>query len=146
MRVAGFRIAVLCRLSFPSLRSVVMAWLERFSLVMSSSITRLREKFEDPERMLHQLILDMDNELEGVRHSVAGAIADEIQLRKRAEKSAQEVDLWLERAGAAMKRGDETTAKAALEQKILAEQRAATLGEEHEKQKAQTAKLQRSVR
>lgn len=123
-----------------------MAWLERFSLVMSSSITTLREKFEDPERMLHQLIVDMDDELETVRRSVAMAIADEIQLRKRAEKAQQEVDAWLSRAEAALKRGDETTAQAALEQKILAEQRATTLKDEHEKQKSQTAKLQGSVR
>jgi len=123
-----------------------MAWLQRFSLVMSSSITTLREKFEDPERMLHQLIVDMDEELETVRRSVAMAIADEIQLRKRAEKARQEVDAWIARASGALKRGDETTAQAAVEQKILAEERAASLEEEHQKQKVQTAKLQSSVR
>ena len=51
-----------------------MNWINNFSLVMRSSITTLREKFEDPERMLHQLIVDMDEELESVRESVAEAI------------------------------------------------------------------------
>jgi phage shock protein A len=123
-----------------------MAWLDRFSLVMTSSITTLREKFEDPERMLHQLIVDMDDELESVRRSVALAIADEIQLRKRAEKSRQEVETWQERAAAALKRGEEVTAQAAIEQRILSAERAESLGEEHEKQKTQTAKLQQAVR
>jgi len=50
------------------------------TLVMRSSITALREKLEDPERMLHQLILDMDEELCKVRSSVAEAIADEVQM------------------------------------------------------------------
>ena len=52
-----------------------MQWLSTFSFVMRSNITTLRERFADPERMLHQLIIDMDQELERVRASVAGAIA-----------------------------------------------------------------------
>ena len=32
-----------------------MAWLANFALVMRSSITALRETFEDPERMLLDL-------------------------------------------------------------------------------------------
>lgn len=123
-----------------------MAWLERFTLVMRSSITTLREKIEDPERMLHQLICDMEEELGTVRHGVAEAIADEIQLRKRAEAAAAEAEEWGERAAAALGRGDERTARAALEQKVLAEQRGESLAEEHLKQREQTAKLQSAVR
>ncbi len=122
-----------------------MKWLNDFTLVMRSSITTLREKIEDPERMLHQLVVDMEEELEHVRHSVAEAIADEIQLRKRVERTRKETEEWLERAQSALKRNDETASKSALEQKVLAEQRAESLGKEHEKQKDQTHKLQSSV-
>ena len=41
-----------------------MKWLSQFSLVMRSSISSLKEMVEDPERMLHQLIIDMGNELQ----------------------------------------------------------------------------------
>lgn len=41
----------------------IMAWLSQFSLVMRSSFTALREKVEAPERMLHQLIIDSNEEL-----------------------------------------------------------------------------------
>ena len=41
-----------------------MKWLTNFSLVMRSNITTLKEKIEDPERMLHQLIIDMAEELD----------------------------------------------------------------------------------
>jgi phage shock protein A len=122
-----------------------MIWFEQFSLVMRSSITTLREKVEDPERMLHQLIIDMDDELARVRRSVAEAIADEIQLRKRAQKARSEADAWLERATAAIRRGDETASKAALQQKVAAEERAESLEQEHTKQEAETAKLQQAV-
>ena len=123
-----------------------MKWLSNFSLVMRSSITSLKEKMEDPERMLHQLIIDMEEELDRVRSSVAEAVADEIQMRKRAEREAAESATWLERASTAMKRGDESTAKAALEQKLAAQERADRYSAEHAKQKAEVGKLQSSVR
>ena len=122
-----------------------MQWLNQFSLVMRSSITSLREKIEDPERMLHQLIIDMEEELDRVRSSVAEAIADEIQLRKRAERERQEADVWMQRAGDAMKRGDEGTAKSALEQKIAAAQRADQFSEDYQRQRTEVQKLQSSV-
>jgi phage shock protein A len=123
-----------------------MKWLESFSLVMRSSITSLKEQVQDPERMIHQLLIDMEEEQERVRGSVAGAIADEIQLRKKVEAAREEARQWVERAMAALRRGDEAAGKAALEQKVLAEQRADSLDAEYAKQKTQTASLQRSVR
>ncbi len=62
---------------------------------------------EDPERMLHQLIIDMRNELDEVRSSVAAAMADEIQMRKKAEATRSEAETWLQRATAAVNRGDD---------------------------------------
>jgi len=122
-----------------------MSWMERFSLVMRSNISFLREKIEDPERLLHQLLIDMEEELHVVRKSVAEAIADEILLRKRAMQARADVDQWLERARQALNRNNETTAKAALEQKSMAEERAAQLEQEHARQLEQTEKLRRSV-
>jgi phage shock protein A len=123
-----------------------MSWFSQFSLVMRSSVTSLREKIEDPERMLHQLIIDMEQELDRVRASVAEAVADEIQMRKRTERERLESDKWLERASTAMKRQDEPGARAALDQKLAAQQRADRYSEDHAKQFAEVEKLQRAVR
>lgn len=123
-----------------------MNWIKNFSLVMRSSITTLREKVEDPERMLHQLIVDMEEELERVRAAVAAAIADEIQMNARCRKTRDESNQWYERAEVALRRGDESSAKAALEQKVMGEQRAEGLEREYALQKAQVVKLQEAVR
>ncbi|MGH7129039.1 MAG: PspA/IM30 family protein [Planctomycetaceae bacterium] len=123
-----------------------MKWLDSFTLVMRSSITTLREKVEDPERMLHQLICDMEEELEAIRASVAAAIADEIGLRKQADAARQDAETWMDRARAALRREDEADTKAALDQKLRATERAEGLQKEHDAQKAQTAKLQESFR
>jgi phage shock protein A len=122
-----------------------MSWLETFSFVMRANITTLRERVANPERMLHQLIIDMDQELEHVRASVAAAIADQIQLEKKVENSRKEVGHWTQRATSALGRGEEASAKLALEQKLLAEQRAESLSTELVKQQEQTNKLRSAV-
>jgi phage shock protein A len=124
----------------------MMSWIERFSLVMRSNITVLRERFEDPERMLHQLLIDMEEELESVKHSVAEALADEIQLRKQADAARQESEQWLARAKSAIDRKDDASAEAALDQKLRAAERADSLSQEHKKQQEETSKLRDAVR
>jgi phage shock protein A len=123
-----------------------MRWFKTFSLVIRSNITALFERFENPERVLNQLVLDMEEELEQVRAKVAGVFADEIQLGKQVDKAREEAREWRARAAKALKRGDEQNARAALEQKVLADQRAQTLDEEYKKHAGETAKLHRSVR
>ncbi|MEE8409948.1 MAG: PspA/IM30 family protein [Myxococcota bacterium] len=123
-----------------------MSWIESFTLVMRSSVTSLREKVEDPERMIHQLVIDMEEEHDRVRQSVAGAIADEILLHKRVDKARAEAREWMERAAQGLRNKDEAASKGALEHKALATQRADNLEEEHRQQKEQTASLQRAVR
>jgi phage shock protein A len=123
-----------------------MTWLDNFTLIMRSQITTLREKIEDPERMIHQLILDMEEELEAARERIAGAIADEIQLGKEVEKVRTEADAWMDRARKALERGDETAAKSALEQKRRNEERLNSLVEVYETQQEETRKLQNAFR
>jgi len=122
-----------------------MSWLNTFSFVMRANVTTLRERFSDPERMLHQLIIDMEEELGRVRESVAGAIADQIQLERKVKKTQEEVDHWSERATSAIHRSDESAARLALEQKLMCQQRVDSLTVELAKQREQTDKLRSAV-
>lgn len=122
-----------------------MKWLADFSLVVRSSLSTLLEKVEQPERILHQLILDMEEELDRARDGVAEAIADEIRLGKEAAAVRQDAGLWEQRASECFERNDEKTARAALEHKLAAEARAGALEASHARQKAQTGKLERSL-
>ena len=123
-----------------------MCWMERFSLVMRSNWAVIIERFENPERMLNQLLIDMDEELESVRRGVAEALADEIQLKKKVDTARKESDEWLTRAKSAIERSDDASAEAALQQKLLATERADGLAKEYERQQQQTRKLRDSVR
>ena len=63
-----------------------MALLERVSTLLRANLNDLVEKAEDPERLLKQIVLDMENQLLQVKTQVAIAIADQHLLeKKRAE-------------------------------------------------------------
>ena len=123
-----------------------MKWLSQFSLVMRSNITSLCEQVENPEKMLHQLIIDMEEELATAKHSVAEAIADEIMMRKTVERESADSELWGQRAEAAMKRGDEASARSALGQRMSAAKRVEQYTKEHAIQATEVQKLQDSIR
>lgn len=123
-----------------------MKWLSQFSLVMRSNLTSLCEQVENPERMLHQLIIDMEEELGTAKRSVAEAIADEIMMRKTVERESADVELWSQRAESAIKRGDDSTARAALQQKMSASKRSEQYTKEHGIQASEVLKLQDSIR
>ncbi|TWT46369.1 Phage shock protein A [Thalassoglobus neptunius] len=123
-----------------------MSWFQQFTFVMRSNLTAIRDKVEAPERMLHQLICDMEEELNSVKQSVAAAIADEIQLGKEVESIRSEIGEWEGRAESALQKGKETLAKQALDQKMRLEERLQSIEQVYESQCSQTAKLQTSYR
>ena len=54
-----------------------MSLLDRVSTLLRANLNDLVEKAEDPERMLKQVVLDMENQLMQVKTQVAIAIADQ---------------------------------------------------------------------
>jgi phage shock protein A len=140
----GMKVCVFRYLCFKRIKT--MKWLTQFSLIMRSNLTTLKDKIEDPEKTLHQLLIDMEEELDSVRSRVAEAVADEIQMRQRTERERTDVAKWSDRAAQALKRNDETTARAALDQKLSALQRAERFEQELGRQQKDVLKLQDSVR
>jgi phage shock protein A len=114
-------------------------------MIMRSNITTLQEKLVNPEKLVHQLILDMDEELGRVRHAVGKAIADEILMKKKSDQAAADIVRWQQRAEDALKRGDEDAAEVALLRKVRAAEQRDRFESDWAMQKAETEKLQRAV-
>lgn len=117
----------------------------QFSLLVRSSLTSLRDKVEDPERMLHQLVIDMQDELQRVRLTVADTVADEIQLRRKADKERQSAEGWLQKATSALQKNNESMAESALQQKAAADERVVRYETELKQQSAEVLRLRDSV-
>ena len=60
-----------------------MALMERVTTLLRANLNDLIDKAEDPEKMLRQLVLDMENQLLQVKTQVAIAIADQHMLEKK---------------------------------------------------------------
>src|SRR4029453_16598496 len=61
----------------------VMPLLDRVSALIRANLNDLIDRAEDPQKMLKQVILDMQNQMLQVKTQVAIAIADEHLLRKK---------------------------------------------------------------
>src|SRR6202007_1443805 len=81
-----------------SVRRDVMALLERVSTLLRANLNDLIEKAEDPERLLKQLVLDMENQLLQVKTQVAIAIADQHLLERKRIEHEQQITEWKRKA------------------------------------------------
>src|SRR5205823_13790481 len=103
-------------------RSTVMALLERVSTLVRANLNDLVDKAEDPEKMIKQVILDMENQLLQVKTQVAIAIADQHLLEKRLKDNDDKHADWVRRAELAVDKKDDQLARAALERSMSYQQ------------------------
>ena len=95
-----------------------MALLERVSTLLRANVNDLIEKAEDPEKMLRQLLLDMENQLLQVKTQVAIAIADQHLLEKKKKEHDDDAEGWHKKAALAVQKGQDDLARAALARSI----------------------------
>src|SRR5438093_10678108 len=91
-----------------------MGVLDRVSTLIRANINDLISKAEDPEKVIRQLLLDMENQLIQVKTQVAAAIADERLLQQRYEENQKKADEWQRKAELAVQRDQDDLAKEAL--------------------------------
>ena len=70
-----------------------MALLERVTTLIRANLNDLVDRAEDPEKMIKQVILDMQNQLIQLKTQVAISIADEHMLEKRIKEN-EDKSLW----------------------------------------------------
>ena len=122
-----------------------MALLDRVSTLLRANLNDLVEKAEDPERMLKQIVLDMENQLLQVKTQVAIAIADQHLLeKKRAEHAVQSAD-WKRKAELAVQKGQDDLARAALERALSQEQLVEGFSSQAEDQKHEADSLRQAL-
>jgi len=123
-----------------------MALLDRVSTLLRANLNDLVEKAEDPERMLKQVVLDMENQLMQVKTQVAIAVADEHLLeKKRSEHSKQAIE-WRRKAELAVQKGHDDMARAALERALSHDDLEAGFARQAEDQKHEADNLRQAYR
>src|SRR5215470_1001275 len=86
----------------------------RLGTLIKSNLNDLISRAEDPEKMLNQVLGDMQNQLVDAKRQIAAAIADEKRLRKQADQEGATSKEWERKAMMAVRAGDDELAKQAL--------------------------------
>lgn len=91
-----------------------MALLDRVATLIRANLNDLIDKAEDPEKMIKQVILDMQNQLIQVKTQVAVSIADLHVLEKKQLENEERMKEWMRKAELAVDKNQDDLARAAL--------------------------------
>lgn len=95
-----------------------MALMERVATLIRANLNDLIDKAEHPEKMIKQVILDMENQLLQVKTQVAIAIADQHLLEKKQKENEDKIGEWTRKAELALDKKQEDLARAAIERSL----------------------------
>ncbi|HEV7837113.1 MAG TPA: PspA/IM30 family protein [Gemmatimonadaceae bacterium] len=87
---------------------------DRIAMLFRSNVNAVISEFEQPEKMLNQIILDMRSQLVKAKQQVAAAIADEKRLNDQTKQELKEAEDWERRAMLAVQQNQDDLAKQAL--------------------------------
>jgi phage shock protein A len=123
-----------------------MALLERVSTLVRANINDLIDKAEDPEKMIKQVILDMQNQLLQVKTQVAIAIADQHLLEKKQKENEEKTTEWMRKAELAVGKKEDDLARAALHRVESYRELTGSFTQQVGDQKAQVENLKTALR
>ena len=123
-----------------------MGIFSRLGTLIKSNINDLITKAEDPEKMLSQVLLEMQQQLVEAKKAVAVAIADEKKLQKQYTAETDKSKEWERKAMVAVRAGDDNLARQALGRKQEHETIAAQFQQQWIAQKQAVEKLKDALR
>ncbi|MDJ0706443.1 MAG: PspA/IM30 family protein [Leptolyngbyaceae cyanobacterium MO_188.B28] len=122
-----------------------MGLFDRVSRVIRSNLNAAVSSAEDPEKILDQAIIDMQEDLVQMRQAVAGAIASQKRQQQQYNRAQTEANNWQQRAQLALSKGDESLAREALVRKKAQTDTAASLKTQLDQQSASVETLKRNL-
>jgi phage shock protein A len=87
---------------------------DRIKRVFKSNINDMISKAEDPQMILNQAIIDMNEQLIESKKGVAASIADEKKLERQYNENVSQAKEWKRKAMLAVQAGKDDLAKEAL--------------------------------
>jgi phage shock protein A len=123
-----------------------MALLDRVSTLVRANLNDLIDRAENPEKMLKQVILDMENQFMQVKTQVAIALADLHLLEKKRKDNNEKHAEWMRKAELAVDKHDDDLARAALERAMSFQQLTDSFDQQIEDQKVQVDSLKAALK
>jgi phage shock protein A len=118
-----------------------MGLLERVSTLIRANLNDMVDRAEDPEKMIKQVIVDMENQYLQVKTQVAVSIADQHMLEKKFRENEDAGKDWMRKAELAVDKTQDDLARAALDRFQTSQRLAQSYREQVDDQKLQVETL-----
>ena len=122
-----------------------MGLLERVSTLIRANLNDMIDRAEDPDKMIKQVILDMENQYLQVKTQVAVSIADQHMLEKKLKENEDTGNDWMRKAERAVDKSEDDLARAALDRYQTSLRLAQSYREQVDDQKAQVETLKSAL-
>jgi len=122
-----------------------MPVLERVATLVRANLNDLIDRAEDPEKMIKQVILDMENQLLQVKTQVAISMADQHLLQKKQSEQEDKAAEWMRKAELAVDKTEDALARAALERYQSATKLAGNFARQVDDQRQQVDTLRKAL-
>jgi len=122
-----------------------MGLLDRIGMVVRSNVNAMVTAAEDPEKILEQTIIDMQENMVQLRQAVAQAMAAFKRQEQQYNAAVAQAQEWERRAMLALQKGDENLAREALTRKKTHSETAASMKASLDQQSAQVEALKRNL-
>ena len=117
----------------------------RIGDILQANINDLIDTAEDPEKMVKQLIIEMDNQVDDATKALGQAMGSQkVAAMELADAKAAAAD-WNDKAKLALKAGNEALAKKALDAKVGVDQQVASLQANYDQITANVDALKQQV-
>ncbi|WP_377477155.1 MAG: PspA/IM30 family protein [Microcoleus anatoxicus] len=123
-----------------------MGLFDRLWRVIRANINSLVGAAEDPEKILEQATIDMQEDLVQLRQAVAGAIAAQKRTERQYSQAESTATEWYQRAQLALQKNEENLAREALTRKKFYQETAITMKASLEQQNVVVTKLKENMR
>lgn len=108
---------------------------DRFARVVRSYANALLSSVEDPEKILEQAVLEMNDDLTKMRQATAQVLASQKRMENKYKAAQQSSEDWYRRAQLALAKGDEELAREALKRRKSYDDNANSLKAQLDQQK-----------
>ncbi|CAI0541045.1 unnamed protein product, partial [Linum tenue] len=109
---------------------------DRFARVVKSYANSVLSSFEDPEKILDQAVLEMNDDLTKMRQATAQVLASQKRMENKYKAAQQASEDWYRKAQLALQKGEEDLAREALKRRKSYGDNASSLKAQLDQQKA----------
>ena len=123
-----------------------MGLIDRILRAIRANFNSLVSNAEDPEKILEQTVMEMQENLVQLRQAVAAAIANQKRTERQANQAQSTAEEWYRRAQLAMQQDNEPLAREALTKRKGYQETATAFSQQVEEQNQVVAKLKKDMR